>query len=267
MPTVRPEIADLAVPIDDVRPHPRNPRRGDVKRLCESLVEHGQYVPIVVRRATGEILAGNHTWKAAKRLGWETIAVAWADVDEEEALRILAGDNRYGQLGGFDDHELAGILLGRQDYQWQHEPVLYGWKPGAAHRWYGGRARATIFDDQTPLGSLRKAELVAMLEEIRALSAAHRESRPAASRQHPTMKPVRLVARHLSNSTQPGDVVLDPFGGSGTTLIACHHTGRLGRLIEKDARYVDRICRRWQDHTGEAPVLEETGEAWDFGDG
>lgn len=78
------------------------------------------------------------------------------------------------------------------------------------------------------------------------------------------MKPVELVTRCLNNSAPRGGLVLDPFGGSGSTLLACEYTGRKGRLIELDPRYVDVICRRWQDFTGAKPMLESSGELVDF---
>lgn len=115
------------------------------------------------------------------------------------------------------------FVLGRQDYHWQHEPILYGWAPGAAHVWEGDRAQSTIltFD------------------------------RPQRSAEHPTMKPVDLVAYCLENSSRPGDVILDPFAGSGTTLIAAEKAGRIARLVELDPRYCDVIVARWEQATGQ----------------
>ncbi len=107
---VRPELEELSIAIDDVHPHPRNARRGDVSKLTESLSAHGQYRPIVVRRETNEILAGNHTWRAAKELGWETIAVTYVDCDDEQALRILLADNRYSDTSQYDEGSLIDLL-------------------------------------------------------------------------------------------------------------------------------------------------------------
>jgi len=114
------------------------------------------------------------------------------------------------------------FVLGRQDYQWQHEPILYGWAAGASHKWYGGRAETTVW-------------------EI---------NRPTRSEEHPTMKPVELCARAIRNSSRKGDVVLDLFGGSGSTLIACEHTGRKACLCEIDPLYSDVIVKRWEQATG-----------------
>lgn len=117
----------------------------------------------------------------------------------------------------------SSITLGRQDYQWKHEPCFYGWKEGAAHNWYGDRCQTTVLDFRKPN---RNAE-------------------------HPTMKPVELIADHLHNSTKKGDTVLDLFGGSGTTLIAAEQTDRRCRMMELDERYADVIVRRWESLTGQ----------------
>jgi DNA modification methylase len=126
-----------------------------------------------------------------------------------------------------------GFVLGHHDYHWQHEPVLYGWKPGAAHRWYGDRRQSTVWSFD----------------------------RPARSEEHPTMKPVALLTYLTMNSSAAGDTVLDAFGGSGSTLIACARTGRVSRLMEVDARYCDVIVRRWQEFSGERANRASDG-AW-----
>jgi len=156
------------------------------------------------------------------------------------------------------------FVLGRQDYNWQHEPILYGWKPGAAHRWYGDFNKSTVLDDDLDPATLKKDELVHLLTEIRMMSTVIREDRPQRNAEHPTMKPVRLVARLMTNSSKPRDIVLDPFGGSGTTLMAAQQLNRRARIIELDPRYCDVICNRYQGATGITPVLEATGEAIDF---
>ncbi|MEU5683627.1 hypothetical protein DEJ48_36840 [Streptomyces venezuelae] len=108
-------LADLAVPVDELVPYHRNPRTGDVDSISESLSTHGQYRAIVVNRGTltgrpNEILAGNHTYKAAKQLGWAEIAVTWLDVDDEAAAKIVVVDNRTSDLAGYDTLLLADIL-------------------------------------------------------------------------------------------------------------------------------------------------------------
>jgi len=107
---IREEIAPLAQAITDFQTHPRNVRQGDVGAISESLKAHGQYRPIVVQRSTGYVLAGNHTFMAAKSLGWEKIAVTYVDCDEEQATRILLVDNRANDLAMYDDRALADLL-------------------------------------------------------------------------------------------------------------------------------------------------------------
>lgn len=126
------------------------------------------------------------------------------------------------------------FVLGRQDYQWQHEPCLYGWKDGAAHNWYSDRSQTTILEF----------------------------NRPNRNAEHPTMKPVGLFQYLIGNSTKPGDIVLDSFGGSGTTLIACEQTGRSARILELDPCYCDVIIERWQNLTGQRAVRESDKVAY-----
>lgn len=115
-------LADLAVPIDELAQYHRNPRTGDLDSITESLSTNGQYRPIVVNRGThtgrtNEILAGNHTFKAAKQLGWDTIAVTWLDVDDDAAAKIVIVDNRTSDLAGYDTVLLADILTELPDLQ------------------------------------------------------------------------------------------------------------------------------------------------------
>lgn len=114
------------------------------------------------------------------------------------------------------------MVLGRQDYQWKHEPCLYGWKEGASHNWYNDRCQTTILEFD----------------------------RPVKNKDHPTMKPVALFAYQIQNSTKKGDIVLDLFGGSGTTIIACEQTGRSGFCMELDPKYCDVIIKRFENLTG-----------------
>jgi DNA modification methylase len=381
----------VRVPVESLKSFQGNPRIGDVSLIAESLEANGQYRPIVVRKSTREILAGNHTWQAAKLLGWREIWIVEADVDLDTAKRIVAVDNRTNDVARYDDEALAKLLgslddlvgtgytpddldallasltsreeptaltdpddipdvpevaqsrfgqvwtlgphrllvgdatqdlsalmqgdladlvltdppynvdyeggtglkiendklladdfrellygayssasdfskpgagiyvfhadservnfqtmaenagwsirqnlvwvksalvMGRQDYHWQHEPILYGWLSGAGHKWYGDRKQTTVIE----------------------------WDKPSRNADHPTMKPVGLIQYLLSNSTQTGDIVLDPFAGSGSTLIACHATARKSRLVELDPKYADVILRRYMEHTGDTPT-------------
>lgn len=382
--------------ISDLSTYHKNPRRGDVDAIAESLKARGQYRPIVVNIGTHashdyEILAGNHTYLAAKKLGWKTIQATTVDVDDDQAAQIVLADNRLADLGGYDDETLSALLsdvssldglgwsqddvdelaaaleperddsevedvevpddapqrvkrgeiwvlgehrlmcgdstkpedmrkllgggeadlwltdppynvaivgktkkhltiendswanddefveflrkafvtaldvlkpgcafyvwfaqtqaenflaaadkagmtirqtliwakstfsLGRQDYQWKHEPCLYGWKDGASHRWFSDRKQTTVLEFE----------------------------KPARNAEHPTMKPVPLMAYEIHNSSRVGDTVLDSFGGSGSTLMACEQTGRKCVTMELDPHYCDVILKRWEDYTGQ----------------
>lgn len=167
------------------------------------------------------------------------------------------------------------LVLGRSDYQWQHEPILYGWKPGAAHRWYGGRKQTTVMklggnvftqnDDGTVTVKVGGESIVISGDNLKAAPLAStiiRCEKPKRSSEHPTMKPVELIAKMLRNSTREGDLVLDLFGGSGSTLICCEMLGRQARLMELDPKFVDVIVRRWQEFTGLTGVLEGDGRTF-----
>ena len=403
-------LEHLKVPIAELSPLAGNPRRGDVEFIKASLQNNTQYRPIVVNRRTMQVLAGNHTFLAAKELGWAEVAATFVDVDDEQAKAIALVDNhasdrayndpvllaamlreakvrekagysqefleqllvsigeseekegltdpdevpetpakpvsRRGDLWTLGEHRLlcgdatsrsdveklmagelasvmwtdppygvsyvgktkealtitgdgrheaiavfadalpvadevllpgspfyvahpSGVLsvafgaavlevgwrlhqilvwvkdsmvVGHSDYHYKHEPILYGYKPGEGRfgrggkGWYGGHSETSVFE----------------------------LPKPRASADHPTMKPVRLVERHLLNSSRRGAFVYEPFCGSGSTLLAAHRTGRRCRALEIDPRYADVICRRFQEYTGEMPILEATGEPHDF---
>ena len=380
------------VSLADLTPYGRNPRRGDVGAIRESLQANGQYRPLVVRSSSNEVLAGNHTLEALRQEGWSEVWATFVDVDDDQAARIVLVDNRSNDLAGYDDEallELIGelptlegtgydedavralvasvvadgapppdsappapaepeakpgdlyrlgahrllcgdatsadaivglmdgepahavwtdppygvdyvgktaealeiqndgaegldalladafamvdtalrpgaaiyvahpagrlsvtfgtrflgqgwrlhqtlvwakdtMVLGHSDYHYKHEPILFGYKAGGGRRgrggkgWYGDNSQVSVFE----------------------------VAKPPSSREHPTMKPIELIERCLGNSTVRGDAVLDPFGGSGSTLMACEHMGRCARLLELDPRYCEVIVRRWEDHTG-----------------
>lgn len=148
------------------------------------------------------------------------------------------------------------FALGRHDYHWRHEPILYGWKPAphSGHPWHGERTQDTVIEGATrsALEALEKDELVEvawrLLQAIPGTTIAAR--RPRVAELHPTSKPIDLIARHLRNSSDPDDIVADPFAGSGSTLIAGEQTRRPTRLIELSPAYCDVIINRWQDLTG-----------------
>jgi site-specific DNA-methyltransferase (adenine-specific) len=129
----------------------------------------------------------------------------------------------------------SSMVMGRQDYHWRHEPCLYGWKNGAAHLWASDRKQTTILEFD----------------------------KPSRNGEHPTMKPVELFEYQMLNNTKGADIVLDSFGGSGTTMIAAEKHGRHARVMELDPKYCDVIIKRWQDFTGKQAVHAETGETFD----
>lgn len=126
------------------------------------------------------------------------------------------------------------MVMGRQDYQWKHEPCLYGWKDGAGHLWASDRKQTTILEFD----------------------------KPQRNGEHPTMKPVALFEYQMLNNTKGGDIVLDSFGGSGTTLLAAEKNGRVARLMELDPKYCDVIVKRWQDFTGKQAIHEKSGKTY-----
>jgi site-specific DNA-methyltransferase (adenine-specific) len=120
----------------------------------------------------------------------------------------------------------SSLVMGRQDYQWKHEPCLYGWKDGNSHNWYGDRKQTTIIDFE----------------------------RPSKSDLHPTMKPIGLLAIQIKNSSKTDDIIFDGFGGSGSTLIACEQLNRKCYMCELDPHYIDVIIDRWEKITGKKAV-------------
>lgn len=149
------------------------------------------------------------------------------------------------------------LSMGRQDYQWQHEPCLYGWKSGAGHYFRDIRTETTVFDDEKPIDELSNKELKELVRNYRQAlpTSIIRENKPSKSEEHPTMKPVKLIARLVANSSRDGEAVLDIFGGSGTTMIACEQLGRSCYMMELDPHYADVIIERWQNFTGQTAKL------------
>jgi len=381
---IRKELEHLAISIDEIHTHPSNVRQGDVGAICESLKAHGQYRAIVFQKSTGRILAGNHTWKAAKALGWTQIAATPVVCDDQQALRILLADNKANDLATYDEPELVELLkqladteeglLGTlfdedeldsliadqshfelpSDVDDVPEDVPAVSKLGDV--WLLGDHRV-MCGDSTKTNDMNKLLLnneyqsvvtdppygmsfvsnyrkqkhkeIANDENIDALvwacnlEAQHSKyifcrwdnlievpqptsvvtwvknnwsmgdlehsharqteiilfyngnshkfpnGRPTdvvnhartGNNLHPTQKPVELIVEVMGWTE--GNV-FDPFGGSGSTLIAAQETNRVAYLMELDPHYVDVICARYQKHTGNQPVLEATGEAHDF---
>jgi DNA modification methylase len=162
------------------------------------------------------------------------VAMSSSELDVLQAAFRAAG----GKWSTFIIWAKNTFTLGRADYQRQYEPILYGWPEGATRHWCGDRDQGDVWNIKKP----QKNDL------------------------HPTMKPVELVERAIRNSSRPGNVVLDPFGGSGTTLIAAEKSARVARLIELDPKYVDVIVRRWEEFTGKQATREADGAVFDQAD-
>jgi len=393
-------LLPLATPLDDLHLLPGNPRRGDVEAVARSLERFGQLKPIVAR-LDGTIIAGNHTFLAARQLGWTELAVVRTDADEATAKAFALADNRTSELGTYDEQALLDLLtevnaadptllaaasfaatdlddlLARLtppptdgDNTPATAPAITAlgdmWRLGPHRLMCGDSADATVLDravggarigclltdppygmnldtDWSGIGGSSKAILRGtpggnyrpVLHDdrpydasiLRAYAADVREqfwfgadyyrrtltaddldgswlvwdkrtesSDPgfgsgfeliwsaqrhkrdllrcywfgafggaeAAHRMHPTQKPTRLLAEILTRWAPDACTVLDPYAGSGSTLIAAHQTGRTARLVELDPRYVDVIARRWQEATGVEPVNEATGVPHDF---
>ena len=151
------------------------------------------------------------------------------------------------------------LVLGRQDYQWIHEPALYGWKPGAAHTFVNDRSQTTVFNDEpVDFTKMKKEELLKFIQDHLVKedipTTVIYEDKPKKNDMHPTMKPVKLLSRLMANSSKKGWIVLDPFAGSGSTLIAAELTGRIARVIEMDPRYADVIVKRYVMTTGKKDI-------------
>ena len=164
----------------------------------------------------------------------------------------------------------SSFTLSRQDYHWKHEPCLYGWKEGEKHYFIDDRTQATVFEDKgIDIKKLKKDEMAELLKQF--LCGKHsttviNEDKPIVNDLHPTMKPIKLIARLVKNSSRQEETVLDLFGGSGSTLIACEQLNRSCRIMEYDPKYADTTIDRWEQFTGEKAVLlnEHEGLSKDF---
>lgn len=139
------------------------------------------------------------------------------------------------------------MVMGRQDYQWKHEPILYMWKDGAAHYFIDERTHTTVIEDKIDIRKLTKVEMIKLLEEIfsdKTSTSVIHEDKPQRNAEHPTMKPIRLLARQVRNSSKPFQSVLDTFGGSGSTMVTCHQLGRNCYMSELDPKYCQVIWDR-----------------------
>jgi len=261
-----------------------------VSLLCDGLVDACWTDPpynVNYEGSAGKIKNDNMKNDAFRQFLRDAFTSAFSAMREGAPIYVAHADTEgFNFRGAFLEagFKLSGCLvwvknslvLGRSDYQWKHEPILYGWKPGAAHSWYGGRAKTTV--SEAPEGLLSMQDdgsfIIQSGDDLFRVSGKNLEvegvsgsilrvEKPKLSSAHPTMKPVELVSSQIENSSKRGDSVLDIFGGSGSTLIACHKLGRFARLMELDEKFVDVIINRWQDFTGKKAIHEETGKTFD----
>lgn len=147
------------------------------------------------------------------------------------------------------------FTIGRQDYQWKHEPCLYGWKEGS-HYFIDLRSLSTVQEYKDELSKLDKSQLIDIINNLQEhITTIAHEDKPSVSELHPTMKPMSLIKKQIRNSSKEGEIVLDLFGGSGTTLMACEELGRCCYTMEYDPHFCDVIINRWEEQTGEKAVL------------
>ena len=194
---------------------------------------------------------------------------ASASLKKGGAFYIWHGDSETVNFrNSCEDNELSvrqcliwvknGFNFGRQDYKWKHEPCLYGWKEGSSHYFIDEYNNPTVIEDEINIDLLKKDELKKLVEELlsdRVPTTIIHEDKPLKNDKHPTMKPINLLSLQIKNSSKKEEVVLDLFGGSGSTLISCEQLNRKCYMMEYDPKYVDVIIDRWETLTGQKAVL------------
>ena len=188
-----------------------------------------------------------------------TFYIFYAHTRDKEFVNALAD-------AGYAPREVLiwvknNFTLSYSDYKWKHEPIMYGWKDGASHNFYGALNLSTVFDRKKDIEKMSKEELKAELKRIESSIPQDiiYEKKPSRNAEHPTMKPVELLTTFIKNSTKADDIVLDSFAGSGSTLIAAAKTGRIARLVELSPHYCDVIRRRWTKWAKENGYAVGTG--------
>lgn len=199
-------------------------------------------------------------WNAARNMkegaGYYIWYAGLHHIEFETAVRNVEVFKLHEQLIWVKSH----FVLGRNsDYQWMHECCLYGWKTGAEHYFTDSRAESTVIEDKAvKLSTMKKGDIIALCEKLMGLNKPNtvlRADKPNAADLHPTVKPQELIVPLILNSTKKGWNVMDLFGGSGSTLIACEQTGRTCYMMELDPKYCDVIIQRWETFTGEKAQL------------
>ena len=177
----------------------------------------------------------------------------WHAESQGGAFRATAG-KELGKVRQMLIWNKNSFTMGRSDYQWKHEACLYGWKEGASHYFVDDRTQCTVFEDKRiDVNKLKKEEMRDLLKDIlsdKISTTVINEDKPSRNAEHPTMKPIKLLARLIKNSSMQGEVVLDNFGGSGSTLIAAEQLNRTCYTMELDPKYADVIIKRYIKFTG-----------------
>lgn len=159
-----------------------------------------------------------------------------------------------------------GFVLSRQDYHHRHEPCLYGWKPGAAHYFVEDRTQDTVIEESMIFNKMKKQELIDYIlkieKELEEHSTIIRENKPLKNDIHPTMKPLKLIVKLIINSSRKDDIIMDLFGGSGSTLMAAEQINRTAYLMELDTKYADAIVRRYMSLNKDIKLIRD-GEVLD----
>lgn len=223
-------------------------------------------------RNTNHILNDNMDDKAFYNFLFDMYAVAFQNTKPGGTIYVFHSETERINFtnafitAGFKLSEVLvwvknSLVLSRQDYHWKHEPIIYGWKEGAGHYFIDDRTQSTVIDQSMNIEKMKKEELVEMLKVIfeSAQTTVIYENKPTKNDIHPTMKPVALVGRLIKNSSRPSELVYEPFGGSGSTLIASEQLGRRCNCMELDPKYVDVIIERWEKHTGDKAVKINEG--------
>lgn len=218
-------------------------------------------------RNTRKILNDNMDDASFYNFLFDMYAVAYINIKEGGVVYVFHSDTERKNFtssfldAGFKLSEVLiwvknSLVLSRQDYHWKHEPIIYGWKEGAGHYFVDDRTQSTVFDDSMVIDKMKKEELADMLKQI--ISSIQTttlyENKPQKNDIHPTMKPVSLCGRLIKNSSKPKEIVYEPFGGSGSTLIAAEQLNRKCYCMELDPKYVDVIIKRWEEHAGSKAV-------------
>lgn len=233
------------------------PADPEYQQLKKSIVEFGYVVPVVIN-SDMTVIGGHQGLTVLEDLGYKKIECSVQNLDKTHEKALNENGLKVRQEIIWNKNM---FILGNQDYQWKHEPCLYGWKDGAAHYFIDDRTQATVIEDKhQDFRKLKKEELVKMLEEIYAdkiSTTIIEENKPTINDLHPTMKPIKLLSRLIKNSSRIDECVVDLFGGSGSTLIACEQLSRPCYMMELDPKYCDVIVKRWETLTGKKAELEK----------